>query len=300
MKPFRHVLVGLDGSGLDAVLLRYLARLLAYLPIRRVVLFRAYAAADLPKGLRHDYPELFEDPATDYLHQLAERYLSDVPWAAENFHGAFTDGMLTALRKHETDLLVMGAKTGPRGRGTRARQVIRMAPCSVLIVPEAPPRELREVLVPVDFSPYARAALEVATRLCPTGGAKLYWQHVYTVPTGWSHTGKSYQTFARIMHDHAARESEAFAADLSLPDDTHLLLTLDNDRDPADKIYEEAVRRGVDLIVIGAQGQTRAAARLLGSVAERLAYHDRPLPLLIVRPAGENENLLDALLNRFG
>jgi len=60
-------------------------------------------------------------------------------------------------------------------------------------------------------------------------------------------------------------------------------------------IYDSALKEHADGMIIGARGKTAPAAFLLGSISERLIQLDTKIPLLVVRPKGENAGIMEAL-----
>ena len=60
-------------------------------------------------------------------------------------------------------------------------------------------------------------------------------------------------------------------------------------------ILAAAQREGADLVVMGTRGRSPAAAVLLGSESEQV-IRETTVPVLIVKPAGERDGVLDVLL----
>src|SRR5690606_29812421 len=114
-------------------------------------------------------------------------------------------------------------------------------------------------------------------------------QHVYELPTGWHSTGKSEEEFSAIMRQHAVNHFKKFMQRLP-PEHQQIscVFTCNDDHDPVKEIYNQAVLEQADLIIMGSKGKSAAAAVLMGSVADRLAQHNKTIPLLIVKDRNEN------------
>jgi nucleotide-binding universal stress UspA family protein len=116
------------------------------------------------------------------------------------------------------------------------------------------------------------------------------------VPTGYHFTGKSYEEFAGIMEQRAAEAYGKFMEGIDLSGQPVIAeYTLDKDEDPVEDIYLKAREAEANLIVIGAKGRSATAAIFLGSMAERLIQADTEIPILVVRPKGKTEGLIDYL-----
>jgi nucleotide-binding universal stress UspA family protein len=142
------------------------------------------------------------------------------------------------------------------------------------------------VLVPVDFSPSSRAALEYGTFLAGRFAAALEVLHVWEPPgyvgpdalallpvasgrTGWE------QTRSELM-----REVELFVGKTG-PRPGHLSVRVEAG-EPSDAILSSAKDGGADLIVMGTHGRTGLSRLLIGSVAEAVLRRST-CPVLTIR-----------------
>ncbi len=142
------------------------------------------------------------------------------------------------------------------------------------------------VLVPIDFSPSSRAALEYGTFLADRLGAQLSLLHVWEPPgyvgpdtlallpvapglPGWE------QTRAEVL-----RELDQFVAKTT-PRPKELTVRVESG-EPSDLILQVAKEGGADLIVMGTHGRTGLSRLLIGSVAEAVLRRSR-CPVLTIR-----------------
>lgn len=143
-------------------------------------------------------------------------------------------------------------------------------------------RRFRTILVPVDFSSHASAALDVAIELAREPGAKLHLFHAYEIPLG---TIPPYgvaipEALLSDVRDAAARRLEKSAhkvQEAGVACETHILHA-----PPSEGIVEAARSVGADLIVMGTRGLTGLKHVLLGSVAERV-LRTAPCPVLTIK-----------------
>lgn len=122
-------------------------------------------------------------------------------------------------------------------------------------------------------------------------------QNVFTVPSGYHFTGKSYEEFTEIMKMHAEINYRKFIRKIDTKGiKITPIYTKDDDDDPVQEIVSKALEIEADAIIIGAKGRTAATALFIGSMAERLIQFNDSLPLLVTRPKGKNAGILDYIL----
>ena len=141
----------------------------------------------------------------------------------------------------------------------------------------------RTVLVAMDFSDAARAALESARPLAVTFGASLHVLHVVTEPLGqpWSGYVPAAQ-FIETVERLQAEAQDRLTEYLSLDEWRNLRVVVATAwGDPSEQILEYAEAHGVDLIVCGTHGRCGWNRVLMGSVAERVVRLAR-CPVLTV------------------
>jgi nucleotide-binding universal stress UspA family protein len=142
---------------------------------------------------------------------------------------------------------------------------------------------LGTVLVAMDFSVAARAALERARALATTFGASLHVFHVVTEPLGepWSGyvpAAQFIETVERLQAEAQERLTEYLPVDERR---NPRVVVATAWGDPGEQILQYAEAHGVDLIVCGTHGRCGWNRVLMGSVAERVVRL-APCPVLTV------------------
>ena len=294
-------MVCLDLSELDDKLIAYTSMLSNIFDIQAAYFLHVAKTLDLPDKVVEKYPDLLA-PSDEVIERKIQGKI-DKFFSAPNCanqvvirEGNATDKILRWSEIKEIDLIVMGRKSSLKGSGVLPNELAKVAHCSLLFVPEAASPEINNVIVPVDFSRTSGMALEEALEVKKATQCKLTVQNSYEVPSGYHSIGKSYEEFAEIMRGHAQEDAEEFINKKggSL-EDVDIILTLDDERDPAERAYEEAEKLGADLIVIGSKGRTGIASLLLGSVADKMTQYDTNIPLLVIKNKKENMGFLEAL-----
>jgi len=191
-----------------------------------------------------------------------------------------------AAERIHADLLVMGSRglTGLKHivLGSVAERTVRYAKCPVLITKEGgKPLAFRTILVPMDFSPAAHAALAFAKSLAQKSGpAHIVLVHAYYVPVELEQY--------LVSHGDGAfdRLSKAVTKDLE-----KILLDLQGAGlsaeyvaragTPERIVLEVAGEKKADLIAMGTHGRRGLSHLFLGSVAERVV-RTAEVPVLTV------------------
>jgi nucleotide-binding universal stress UspA family protein len=300
MKQFNKVLVGLDLTEMDHILIEKTSKLINALGIDKIYFVHVGRDLSLPEDVAKAYPDLLAPVDEAIKKDIQSKVREWVPDTIEVDisvkEGNPMETILRWAKIKNIDLLIMGRKIQLDGQGTLAKNLAQKAPCSVLFLTEdLKIRDLEHILVPMDFSEHSHLTLKFVERLSQNFHAKISCLHIYEVPTGYYKTGKSYHEFAQIMEKNAHKEYQTFLAKHNLPHyDCKFILKED---DAAAKyIMAAAKNHQVDMVIMGSRGRTDPAAFLLGSVAEKLIQINNEIPMLILKKKGENMTFLEALL----
>jgi nucleotide-binding universal stress UspA family protein len=174
--------------------------------------------------------------------------------------------------------------------GSTAEQVVRHAPCPVLVLRRRVLRRLgrqnsglsgglKEILVPVDFSVSSRRALRYASSFANRVGARLTVLSVVPPLTGAPYLVGGGIDYAK---DEALRKAREELARLAKQELQPAAKTRVEFGVPFDQITRAAKELRSDLIIIGTQGRTGLRRAVLGSTAENVVRH-APCPVLVVR-----------------
>lgn len=144
---------------------------------------------------------------------------------------------------------------------------------------------MKRVLVGVDGSSSARAALEWATRLAARAGAGAEVVVANVVEVDDAEVSPA--RYDELRHDAQTRLAGAWSQPLSDSDVTHRAVVLDGD---PDVLLDASVREDADLLVVGPRGRGGFAALHIGSLAHHLAHHARR-PVAIVPARGAHAAL---------
>jgi nucleotide-binding universal stress UspA family protein len=290
-----RILIALDGSRRAEAILPQVARLLKRKPAEYIAVralprpIGGYPGVDLGTFVEED-----RKAAKAYMNDLSSRLAhQDLRFQAVVKEGHPAEVILDAAREHHADLIALTTH-GRSGiarwaLGSVAEKVIRGADAPVLLLrsfrPEgsgwspmpAPEAPFRKILLPVDETGAAEAALPHAVALANEFSAEVVALHVVPESPDLA-LGR-----APVPHE-APRDPVAVASLLSgrLTDAKVRSRAAGTRGDPASKILEVAASEGADLVVMATHGRTGLSRLGFGSVTERV-LRGSTLPMLVVR-----------------
>jgi nucleotide-binding universal stress UspA family protein len=175
-----------------------------------------------------------------------------------------------------------------------AIKITRSSACSVLLLSPELPVKLDNILVPIDFSAYSKKALEMAFAFAEERKLRIFVNHIYYVPEGYHSEGKSYDEMAGLVYKNAKKEYQDLIKEYnSLAYHIIPSFILDDDKDPTDKIFKEALDQEVDLIIMFSKGKTASGSEIMGNTAKTLLLFNTTIPLLILKNKKENADIAD-------
>lgn len=201
--------------------------------------------------------------------------------------------IVRAAKRAGSDVIVMGWRGHGSFRrflaGSVSRDVVRTAPCSVLVVRRAV-RSVTSIVIGVDGSVQSARAAAFAAQLPPPEGGRILL--VTAAPlmsdpsnpllpleirrsaaSGVANINRRRMADARGNLQRLAKELRAagWRVDIAIPDAA-----------PLHALLSAVTRADADLLIVGATGASRLRRLLLGSVAQG-ALDRSPVPVLIVR-----------------
>jgi len=303
LNDFNRLMVCLDISKMDEVMLKYASKIVETFEIDTVYFVHVTNSFKIPDAIQEQYGDIVA-PIDEAIEKQISFSLKKFFVKPKNttvkikvVAGNITNEVIKLSRNQVIDVLMIGRKHGFSGSGLNEKKIVKASPTSVIMVPERPSFNFNKVVVSVDFSEHSRMAVEIGIGIQKKTGTKLLSSNVYTVPRGYHAQGKTYEEFAEIMLVNTKRECEKFFKKIDMDGiDLEHTFTLDDDSHPADKIYATSKENNADMIILGSKGRSAAAAFLLGSVAEELLTENEDIPLFIVKMSNENLSFINTLL----
>jgi nucleotide-binding universal stress UspA family protein len=171
--------------------------------------------------------------------------------------------------------------------GSTAERLVQHSPCPVFVSRSArsngeTERDIKKIVVPVDFSDCSLAGLTYAARFARELGAHIIIIHMVDLGPVMMTTGYGdfdSAPYVEAAHRRCGEQMEAFLARVSfdgVPVKTSAVAGFCPTR-----IYQIATKERADLIIMSTHGRTGLRHVLLGSVAER-TVRDAACPVLVV------------------
>lgn len=304
MSPIKKILVGLDFSEMDPTLIKFAAFVAKDFSATDICFIHVIRGSRIPKEIKLKYPELSKVASAEKKEQMQALVAAHIdPQLTTSFkyvvkRGQAAKKTLKTAREEAVDLVIVGRKSALKGSGVLSQRLARRLECSLLIVSQDCEPKLKSILVPSDLTDYSALAMKEAINVASNSklGVAVICQNVYTVPTGYYYSGKTYEEFAQLMEKHARADYEKFIRKIDTKGiEIKAVYSLDSDDDPVEDIYQMAKNSEADILIIGAKGRSSTTALFLGSMAERLIQYNFQIPVLIVRHKGRNAGILDYL-----
>lgn len=298
VKPlsFREMLVALELGIADEAVLRFIDLLSSKVPVKHGVFMHAIPQVDLFNVIYEENNSAtisnFE-LNTEIVFQLEDILQKHAlknqvtQWATVIQEGNPLKALLKEAETRNADLLVIGQRSGTDEHGILARNLVRKITGNALIVPEQSPKRLQHILVPIDFSPNSIQALQLGQALAKTAPEHFHIStlNIYELPNIAAYRiGYTDEELRRIIHQDREAAFGSFLKqyaghDLSIK--PHLKER--GTGNIAELILEFASLHKVDLIIMGAKGQSPVERLLLGSVTEKLLASNDRIPTLVVK-----------------
>lgn len=291
---FENALVLLDLSDNDDTLLAALEGNAERLGVKRVVVVHVLnedaVAPELADVLTGD--QFTEPPELSLAVERLGDALPDVEVRSAYRQGTPELQLSMLCKEYDVDLILLGrpaATIEKAGWGSSGSKLVRLAPCSCLVLPRGSSLDLSgPAVVGLDYSQHALLGLRVACRVA--GGVHA----VYHFHAPRSHkAGLNSKELADKVQAKARKLLDEQVEPLGLRCGPELEIIGEG------KVGEALIERAGDgLLVVGSRGITTMAWVLLGSNANRVAGRSRG-PVLIVRDkAQEPKGVLERLVGR--
>lgn len=278
------MMVCLDLSDIDEKLVAFTRSICERLEVRKVYFVHNIKVYELSD----DFKEWFGD--VDLASEI-EGNIQDI--VAEHF-GTITDHevliseepnteviLADLVKRYHVKLTILGKKMSNKSTGALGTKLLRVLPCSMLVLPETTRLNIQKVLVPIDFSDTSVHALSLSKNLSDQLGLKLEIMHVYRLPS---------QFFPLISEEKAVKKAEEVVkgkfADLqkrhqdiaSVP---YTLVRAAN-KSIAERITLHLQKGGHELLVLGLKGNNPLPSLSLGSVPTEMYNTNINVPLWLV------------------
>ncbi|NOX99583.1 MAG: universal stress protein [Verrucomicrobia bacterium] len=295
MKPYQHVIAGIDFSLPSVNALKEAARMAQWMNTELTVIHVVDLAALEAMASQIDLEKVdVAARAEARLKDFVARHLpTSVPVNLEAPVGHPFEEIIAACEKHQANMLVLGAQ-GNSGRGWQAgvlaTNCVRRAPVEVMLVRGFQDQRFKKLMVCVDFSDTAKRAIEQGIMIARQDRAAVEFLFVFQPISEM--TG-DLAAFVQIMppvnnvdyRKTAEKDLEVFLKPyLENCEDLEVRTCVIESSQVSDAIIGQANESGANLVILGTRGRTGLKRLLLmGTTAERIVA-GAPCSVLTVKP----------------
>ncbi|MHA6248459.1 universal stress protein [Pontibacter sp. CAU 1760] len=278
------MMVCLDLSDIDEKLVAFTRSICERLTVRKVYFVHNVRTSELSD----DFRDFFGD--VDLVSEI-EGNISDI--VAEGFGNAAEYEILVSeepntevimaelVKRYKIKLTLLGKRMSDKSTGALGRKLLRILPCSVLVLPETASFNISNVLTPIDFSDTSIHALHLSKSLADQLGLHLEIVHVYKLPT---------QYFPLISEEKAIKKAEEVVRnrftemqkDHKEIADLPYTLVRAAGKSIAERIVLQLRKGKHDLLVLGLKGNNPIPSLSLGSVPTQIYNMEINTPLWLV------------------
>ncbi|MBO6795353.1 MAG: universal stress protein [Balneolaceae bacterium] len=305
MALVKRLLVNIELNEFDDLIFDFVNRVAGVLKtdLKSVSFIHVTEDLDIPKAILDKYPGLV--PSIDEsINQAIEgkldafEHIKAIPEIkTTTLGGSKLQQIPEYIRENDIDLFVVNRTDTDEEEVSYLQKLIRRSSCSVALVPPSVPSNIKNILVPMDFSYNSQMALQTATALCAKhDDMHIHGLHIYNLPHGYFKTGLTKDQFIDELVNHARGEVARISKEANVdPDRFTAHYRMLNSNGVPYMINRFAFNQKIDAIVLGSRGGSTLSSFFLGRVTEALIDRDQYLPLIVVKNKGEDLKLWDAL-----
>ncbi len=282
---FENILVGLDLSNMDELLIQYTSFICAKLGVKKIYFYHNVKRYDLPENIEKmlGNVDLSTEIEQDVEELIGEYFKAETEYEILLSEEDYTEEIMNfTLKKYGIDCVMVGKKEALPGSGGLISKLVRMVECPIFVVPDSARHSLSNILVPVDFSKYSRKAFLFAHSIAETTGSSVESLHAYQLPSQYFPFISS-EKATKEMAKHVREKYRNFVKKSGVETDTECSFIMTEDSDIAEYIKQHAVQNRSDLVVVGHRGTNALSTFLLGTVVEGLLNMSANFPFIIVK-----------------
>lgn len=302
----QHLLVALDLSEMDEVLIRYSNFLVDKFQPKSITFMHVVKSYDIPKDILDDFPHMdapLKDIIRDGIQEKTDELFHNREGTQMKIYvaeGYTTENVVRYSRESKIDLTLIGKKLGYQGKGGVTRKIMSLTPSSVLLISETARPEINHILVRMEFNKISEMALKAALNISQGTGAKVSCYHVARLPLKYF-SKESVSNFPRLegkMKEYSRKEFDKLVKRMKLERDTIPFdSTLDAENQEELLLYSQALKKEADMIMLGSRIKSDMADVILENTSEKLAVGEKNISVFVVKDRKLTIGFLEALFD---
>ncbi|AEL25150.1 universal stress protein [Cyclobacterium marinum] len=284
-KDYKNILVALDLSDLDEVLIQYSSFLAEKLKAEKVYFvhnIKKYAISELFEEQLKEV-NLDEVIGDELNEKVQEHFKADIPSEVLISEDPYSESLIKYIvDKFGIQLVIVGNKKHEKGTGLVSGKLLKLLRCDVLAVPRLAKPQIETIWAGTDFSPESRKTFQVIDALFQKSKTSLKLVHVYSVPLQFS-PYVSAEFMAPKVEKHIKEKIEKYIRKMAYPEPMEPLIFHGRESGTAQKIIANIKKSNADLLVVADKGGNTFSPFAIGSVTEELFNTNYGVPLWVVK-----------------
>jgi len=284
MKRIDNILVALDLTSTDAILIKYVSFLAEQLKPKKV-----YFVHNIKK---YEISELFQEQlkglnlekaiSEELEEKVSEFFTSEVSSKVLISEDSYTESLVNYIsNKYAIDLVVLGNKSKDKGTGVISEKLMKLLKCDILSIPDTAKLRLENIWTGTDFSKESTKAFGLAAYLKQKTAANITATNIYNVPVQFTPYLNKEEMVPKI-EKHTAEKFEKFL-NRSKITDCDIKIIRGREASVAERLSLEAEKGGADLLIVADKGGNVFSSLLVGSVTDELFGRSLKIPLWVTK-----------------
>lgn len=294
-----HWLACLDLTEMDDTLIGYLSFLTSVKQPKTITFLHIVESGDTASEIFEEFPEIetreqFEEIIRNELHdRISKKFENNsIETRLVVKEGPPTNQIIDVVNGLEPDLLVMGKKVGYIGEGVISKQILKYVPTSILFVPENTRYNLKNALVPVDFSEQSAKGLQTALQLVEDAGS-VTAQYIYKYRAQFFPYMLSEKEKAKFDEE-TQKKKEKFIKEHSIPPEVKFVLTKEGEKRIEDYVYAQSISVQADIIVVGSKAK-KLPGLIRHDFTDKMVNYAFGIPVLIQKNKERYQQFLKSI-----
>lgn len=296
MQSSSQLLVGLDFSLLDHMLIKRAAQMAQKLNTHKLVFVHVINDDVVPEKLHSDFKVIHEEEEEKFKQEMIEEVEDNFPLHDQYDieyvlrRGRPLHEFMKFCRERNFSMMILGKKKELRGHNILPYEIARYSNCPILFVPENIRLRLKNIMVCNDFSVFSKHAMEFAIELASAQPEEMtvYSTHVYNALSA-DEADEEMQELEHMNKSKLIKLYNEFLKSLDMGE-VHItpIFSKDEHHVPYAVVQEVAQKKKIDLLVIGARGRSISSPTFINSMTEKLLNHVSDVPILVTKRPMEN------------
>lgn len=288
MEKYKHIVACLDLSGIDRWIIRYAAFFADLMKSERLTFIHVIQSYDLPA--KEQKSSQSDVRLKEYLHwkvnEHAEMYnleSANVEILVKKENRDAAQVIVDYVNESDAGLTILGKKADEDRKEMYSGRIMSMGQSDMLLVPLSPAHNLSSILLALDFTSSSEQAFDIGDRIARYSKASLSCRMLYALPKAYfPYTMRS--SSSKEAQAHADEQMKTFFKKLAdNPEKIACSKEVGEYHVQGNDLMEHANATGIQLVIVGAKGQTGETSTLKGLVAEQIRKYKSSVPVLIVK-----------------